>query len=240
MPTLPTTLAARAEKLFGRPGVVAAVHDPSPGLRRVLFTVPGLAGRRWTPGQEIEFRVAEREFRHYTAAHVDTVTGTVTVVFALHASGPGTRWARSLRQGDEVALMGPGGGVRRRPARRELLLGDATAIGLFAALRCAGANGAGATAVGPAGTHGVVEVPTADVDAAADLLPGLDVIAATPRPSEALHAWLEDHDPGENDHVIIGGHANSAQELRRRLRDAGLPRSAICVKAYWATGRAGL
>lgn len=145
--------------------------------------MPDLADRSWTPGQEIEFRVAEREFRHYTAAAI--TGGTVEVLFALTAPGPGTAWARALRPGDDTGgLLGPGGGVRRDPARHELFLGDASTIGLFAALLRDATDAVGA-----------VEVPAADLAAAAGLLPGLDVVAAGSEPGDALRGWLHEHLP---------------------------------------------
>jgi alkanesulfonate monooxygenase SsuD/methylene tetrahydromethanopterin reductase-like flavin-dependent oxidoreductase (luciferase family) len=197
VPTLPAPLAATAERWFGRPTTITAIEQLSPGLRRISFHTPDLIGRRWPPGQEIEFRVTDREFRHYTAFAVDTGAGTYDVVFTGTATGPGTHWAWNLRPGDGVGVMGPGGGVRR--GRRELLLGDATTLGLFAALLTDAQT-----------ITGAVEVPAADRDAASAIVPGLAVVPAGDRPGAALLDWLHNHLP-------------TASATRPLLAERGLP-----------------
>lgn len=237
MPALPTRVAATAERWFGRPATVTTATDLSPGLRHVTLDVPDLARKHWEPGRDIEFRVSEREFRHYTAMNIDPATGAVDVVFGLTATGPGTAWARRLQPGDQIGLMGPGGGLKRPgDAARELFLGDATALGLGAALLREN---------GP--LTGAVEVPPADLAAAADLLPGLDVLAAGPTPGGALATWLEGHlQPTAGSSTLLPeraclvGHAQSIQHQRELLRTAGMTRRSIVTKAYWATGRRGL
>lgn len=229
MPTLPSPrLAGAAERWFGRPGTVVSLDEPAPGLRRVGFEVPALRDKPWTRGQEIEFRVSERGFRHYTMCAVDPGSGLLEVLFALAADGPGTRWARGLALGDPVAVMGPGGGVRRQAGERELFLGDSTALGLFHALAPTAAEATGA-----------VEVPADTVPAARALLPGLDVLTEGAEPGEALLGWLGALD-APPPRACLAGHAGTLQDLRRLLRERGLGRSAIATKAYWATGRAGL
>lgn len=231
MPTLPVRLASASERWFARPATVDAVADLSPGLRRVAFTVPALADREWTRGQEVEFRVGERDFRHYTPAAVDPAAGRIEIVFVRHGDGPGAAWAEGLRDGDEVGVLGPGGGVRRTPGTRELFLGDGTALGLFAAL----APTAGSVS-------GAVEVPEADRAAAAGAVPGLAVLAAGPEPGAALAAWLREHlaVAERPERACLAGHVGTLTALRRDLREAGLPRGAIATKAHWATGRRGL
>lgn len=232
MPTLPARLATGAERWFGRPATVTAVEDLTPGLRRVTFAVPALRGRSWTPGQEIEVRVAERDFRHYTPIGFDPDTGALAVVFALHSGGPGTAWARELATGDRTAVMGPAGGLRRRGGQRELFLGDATALGLFASLLPSAGE-----------AFGAVEVPAPDGAGAAALVPGLDVLPARAEPGAALDRWLGDRIgvvPDAAQRACLVGHAQSIQRHRAALRAAGLARGAVTVKPYWATGKRGL
>jgi NADPH-dependent ferric siderophore reductase len=238
MPTVPATLASSAERLFGRPATVRSVTDLSPALRRVRLEVPALAGRPWVRGQEVEFRVAPRELRHYTLANVDEVSGVVEILFALHATGPGTEWARALTAGEHVEVLGPGGGLRRKGGASELFLGDATALGLF-------------TAIMPtaAAAEGAVEVPADELEAAAALLPGLDVVPAGAEPGAALRAWLHEHHPavvtggdaaGLPRRATLAGHGRTIQALRSRIRLLGMPRSLCVTKLHWETGRRGL
>ena len=149
MPSLPTPLAARAERWFGRPATVVEITALSPGLARVGFAGPHRRGRSWVRGQEVEFQVGDREFRHDTPADVDPESGRFDVVFVRHGDGPGTAWLAGLGVGSEVGVMGPGGGLRREPDRRELFLGDATALGLFAALIPTSGDARGAVEVPP-------------------------------------------------------------------------------------------
>lgn len=237
MPSLPAPLAARAERWFGRPAAVVEVTELSPGLVRVGFLGPHWRGRPWIRGQEVEFRVGDREFRHYTAADVDPDRGRFDVVFVRHGEAPGTAWLAGLDVGTEVGVMGPGGGLRRGLDRRELFLGDATALGLFAAL------------IPTAGdARGAVEVPAADVAAAAALVPDLAVVATGAAPGSALDSWLGVHaddlvrnDDPPPDQACLAGHVGTIDLLRRRIRtELGLPRRAVVTKAHWTEGRKGL
>lgn len=233
MPSLPAPLAARAERWFGRPATVVEVVDLSPGLVRVGFVGPHWRERPWVRGQEVEFRVGDREFRHYTPCEVDPARGRFDVVFVRHGDGPGTRWLAGLELGTEVGVMGPGGGVRREPDRRELFLGDASALGLFAALVPTSGD-----------ARGAVEVAAADLGAAAALVPALDVVVAGAVPGIALDAWVDGHladrePPPEQ--VCLAGHVGTIDALRRRVRvQWGLARRAVATKAHWADGKEGL
>lgn len=233
MPSLPAPLAARAERWFGRPATVVEVVDLSPGLVRVGFVGPHWRGRPWVRGQEVEFRVGDREFRHYTPADVDPGRGRFDVVFVRHGDAPGTAWLTGLALGAEVGVMGPGGGVRREPDRRELFLGDATALGLFAAIVPTSGD-----------ARGAVEVPAADLGAAAALVPALDVVVAGAVPGVALDAWLDGHvadrEPAP-EQVSLAGHVGTIDALRRRVRlQYGLGRRTVATKAHWADGKQGL
>src|SRR5262245_46320891 len=136
MPTMPAAIAARAERWLGRPATITAVDVLSPGLRWVTLSGEALRGRKYRPGDEIEFRVAPREFRHYTPARYDAGAGECEIVFQIHAGGPGSVWAAALSAGDAVAVMGPGGGGVRAVPRPTpaVVLGDATALGVFSAI----------------------------------------------------------------------------------------------------------
>jgi NADPH-dependent ferric siderophore reductase len=232
MPTLPAALAAGAERWFGHPATVTGVEPLAPSLRRVTLHGEALRGRRYQPGQEVEFRVAAQHLRHYTPARYDTVDGSLDVIFCTHAPGPGSAWAAALQPGQPVAVLGPGGGIRRRAGTRPVLLGDATTIGLFIALLTADPS-----SVEPVGA---VEVAATNRAAAAALLPTLDIVTALDTPGAALRQWLADHTTLPADHAYLAGHAQSIQELRTTLRNRGIPRTAVSTKAHWAAGRTGL
>ncbi|MEV5413022.1 siderophore-interacting protein [Thermopolyspora sp. NPDC052614] len=235
MPRLPAVLADSMTRWMGHPATVTGVTELSPGLLRVGFEGEALRGRPWKPGCEIEFRVSERELRHYTPAAYDDEKGRVEVVFQLHGNGPGAAWARRLSEGDRVSVLGPGGRSWLRPGPSHLFAGDATAVGLFEVLISALDAGAQVT--------GAVEAPPADVDAIRELLPRLTVLpAADEGPGHALHAWLEANVRVAPGAAYLAGHARSVQRLRARLCSAplGMRRGDVVAKAYWAPGKAGL
>jgi len=59
---------------------------------------------QWPQGQDTLHRPV------YTVRHLDRTCGIATVDIFNHSGGRTFEWARSLQHGDEVALIGPGGG----------------------------------------------------------------------------------------------------------------------------------
>ena len=137
---------------------------------------------RWRPGDEVEFRVSDRHLRHYTPSRFDPVTGTFDVIFCTLANGPGSSWAADLRRGQQVRVIGP----QSKPptthhGRRSVLLGDASTLGLFTSLSEAGANPE---------ARGAIEVPQNDRQAAAQLVPRLDILDG-PRSTRRCPAHMD-------------------------------------------------
>ncbi|WPB73655.1 hypothetical protein KYC5002_31990 [Archangium violaceum] len=90
MPEMPAFLANVLEPRFARPARVVDVVDLAPSLRRVCLEGDSLKGVAFRPGDEIELRVSERAFRHYTPAVFEPATGSLEIVFYLHGRGPGS------------------------------------------------------------------------------------------------------------------------------------------------------
>ncbi|GAA0992944.1 hypothetical protein GCM10009555_082800 [Acrocarpospora macrocephala] len=234
MPTVPALIADPMTRWMGRRAVVVGVEVLSAGLVRVRFAGEALRGRAWQPGCEIEFRVGERELRHYTPAAFDGVAGWIDVVFQLYGAGPGSHWARGLTVGDETLVLGPGGKSWVRDGATHFMAGDASALGLFEALT---------VGLGPdAKVSGVVEVSPEDAEAARALLPRLEVVAEGERPGEAMLAWVRELAVERPDAAYVAGHARSVQEARGLLcaERVGMRRKDVVTKPYWATGKKGL
>lgn len=241
MPTMPSALASGMDRLLGRDAVVTAVAQLSAGLIEARFAVPDLVGRVVAAGQEIEVRVGARELRHYTVTAFDSGTGEFSVIFARSADGPGTAWAESLCEGKQFRVFGPAGHSRYAvvPGGTHLFLGDATTLGLFDSLVSALPE--------DCAVLGAVEVPEADVDAAAKLVPALDVVPQEPEVGLALRAWLDrlltdsSGDSPPADVGCLAGHTQTLQALRTTLRErGGMARRNLTLKSHWATGRNGL
>jgi NADPH-dependent ferric siderophore reductase len=233
MPELPIFLANTMEPWFARPARVRQIEEIAQRLRRVTFKGEALKGVSFQAGQEIEFRVSERAFRHYTPSRFDAKTGELEVIFYLHGKGPGSIWAENVSVHQSVGVLGPGGGFRVDPsAKKHLFLGDETCLGLFTAM----------TQALPAGSLcvGAVEVePGAEKWPAAIGLP-LDPAPRRLLHGNALHDWLAVLKM-KPDAVYLAGHAQSIARLRLLLTDTfNIPKRIIHTKPYWADGKKGL
>lgn len=232
MPAVPKLLADLVEPRFARPCRVERLDVLAPALLRVRFAGRGLAGLNYRPGQEVEFRVDDTAFRHYTPSAYDRTAGALDVIFYLHDRGPGSRWAGALRAGQDVRLLGPGGRFVLSRAPRHIFLGDETCLGVFHALaRAAPSDAIGAIEVDPGAEHWpvVAEVP-------------LVAATRTTGRGSGLAAWLarEALVPDDTTTIYLAGHADTIAELRAELRARGWSRSAIRTKPYWADGKRGL
>jgi NADPH-dependent ferric siderophore reductase len=103
---------------------------------------PDLANLAYTPGNTLNvfFDLSGPEAalrkRTYSIWHHDSVAGTVELTVCTFSDGPGARWARHCRPGDEVHLFGLGGKfLLDAAAPAYCLLGDVSALSHLYALR---------------------------------------------------------------------------------------------------------
>ncbi|MEU1936263.1 siderophore-interacting protein [Streptomyces coeruleorubidus] len=241
MPSLPAPLARMIE-VRGMPCTVTGTEDLSPSFRRVHLAGERLKGREWAPCQVTTFLVSPTAFRRYTPDAVDTVTGRMSILFHRHSTvspgptSPGDAWLGSLTAGDLVSAMGleatRGFRARAEPGTT-LVCGDATTVGLwYSMIHWLGDR---------ARVCGVVEVPAQDVPVVRGLLPGVQVVAQSQQPGEAVLSWLGDAPPQEVTQAYLAGHGQTVQRARNVVRTRyDLHRSVIHTQPYWATGKAGL
>lgn len=127
--------------------IVLVQHDPRRRRLRVQWVEPvtpgmlsaslggpdpDLAGfANLSPDDHVKLYLPDRDGarRDYTQRRHDTVAGELAIDFALHESGPATRWAREARPGDVIEVGGPRSS-RIVPADFDwwLLVGDDTAL----------------------------------------------------------------------------------------------------------------
>ncbi|MEM0997168.1 MAG: siderophore-interacting protein [Bacteroidota bacterium] len=242
MPRLAKWLADGTEKIFQsmlHPVEVEAVEMLQTDLKRVRF-VGDLARTKHRPGQVIEFRINANDFRHYTPSHYDSKAGVCEVLFYLHGKGPGSRWARELRPGNALKLMGPGGKLRfQTEASHHFFFGDESSLGLYAQLKDI------------ANRYETEYLCLLELDAAHTAWPQLleleaDVIGkSVAQPAEAAIDWLKGLDAQvwrnwRGASFYLTGRAASIKHLRKALRARGVGPRQILAQPYWADHKRGL
>lgn len=213
------------------------VSDVADRFRLLELSGEALAGPRCAPGDKLQVMI-DGSFRTYTPFAFEAERGRLSLLAFVHgdghADGPGARWARAARAGDEVHVFGPRGSVplRALPAP-VLLVGDETSLAVGRSLQELGRPGGvvlevddvgGARGAAEAiGLRDVSFVARAAGDAHVDAL--WTAVRAATQPETAL---------------VLTGKAPTIQALRGLLRRDGVTYVTQKSKAYWAPGKRGL
>lgn len=233
MPELPKLVADIFSALFCRPAKVTKIETIAHRFRRVTFQGERLRGVSFRPGQEIEFRVSDTSFRHYTPLHFDPELGVMQVLFFLHGDGPGSIWVEKLETDQEVNVLGPGGRFGLRKGTNHILLGDESSLGLAINLSSACDE-----------LVGIIETAKDCKHWPEDLkVRGLRAVERTGDRGSALVNWIEEslgsrRDPDPVFYLV--GHAQSIHRLREQLIGHGYAARKIRRKPYWSDGKRGL
>ncbi|GLY32205.1 siderophore-interacting protein [Kineosporia sp. NBRC 101731] len=223
---------------------VQAVEPVAPRLRRVTLAGPDLSGLSWVAGQHVRLQVADGPtgldwvlgtLRTYTVWNLDA-QGLDLVVFD-HGDGPGARWARTVRPGEEVMLLKPQGTFTIRPAAYHLFAGEETAQASFGPMLAALPEDA------PVFVRLEVDTPAEHLDLPRRADVGWSYRQGRPAASsETLVQAVRDLDlPAEPGIAYLAGEARTIQMIRRHLvEERSWPRRNVLTKPYWAPGRKGL
>lgn len=240
MPKVPKWMANAMESLFSgsyHPVRVTAVNYLAGHLKKVRFEGDfSKLGKPFTPGNVIEFRVTDTEFRHYTPSFFDPDQGICDVLFYLHGKGPGSSWAEKIGVGDGTKLLGPGGKIKfDDQVSKHLCFGDETSLGL---LKCMSDE---------ASKRNHLCQSIAELDPAHAEWPGLlelkcitvskDLLAVVQEAISRIEAYR--NDPADTAFYLTGN-ARSIQVIRKYLTDRGVPGRRIHTEPYWSEGKAGL
>lgn len=206
-----------------------------PGLPQPQWPTVGANGLvRWQDPQLRPF------FRKYTVRSVDPASGTLDIDFVLHAdAGPGSAFAETARPGDEIGVVGPGGGGLAE-ADWYLFAGDETALPAIARMLehlPEGARGkalievADAGEIQPLACRADIEVEWLCRDGAPAGTTRLlvEAVRATPLPGDGsrIYAWA-------------GCEFEAFRAIRADLRTGrGLKKEEHLVVAYWRLGAGG-
>lgn len=134
MPRIPKWLGDTIETVFSRmitPVDIIGVEYLLPALKKIVMK-GDFSKMHFTPGNVIEFRVTDIEFRHYTVSAFDKERQTCEMLIYLHDRGVGSKWAQNLKAGDRIGLMGPTSRIKYKiDYEAHFIFGDETSIGLM-------------------------------------------------------------------------------------------------------------
>jgi NADPH-dependent ferric siderophore reductase len=173
--------------------------------------------------------------RSYTVRSFDADALELTIDFVVHGdAGIAGPWAAAATPGDEVLLLGPGGGYAPDPsATHHLLVGDASALPAIAvALERLPAD---------ALAQVVVEVPGPEDEYVLEAPTGVDVVwvhQGVERPGARLVEAVRALPWRTGDvQAFVHGEAGAVKELRRYLRlERGMDLGRLSVSGYWRLG----
>ncbi|MER0478831.1 siderophore-interacting protein [Streptomyces sp. Edi2] len=173
--------------------------------------------------------------RTYTVRAWDAGTRELTVDFVVHGDeGLAGPWAATVKPGEEIFLLGPGGSyVPEAGADWHLLAGDESALPAIAA----------SLARMPAGVpvHAFIEVAGPEERQELEVPTGAEVSwlyrGAAPVGRELVAAVRGLEFPSGQVQAFVHGEAGFVKELRHLLRvEHAIPREALSLSGYWRTG----
>jgi NADPH-dependent ferric siderophore reductase len=213
----------------------------TPHLQRLQLTAAELAGFQYAPGQDVMLLVAvdgNRPIRRrYTIRSLDRARLLLTLDIVRHGTGPGERWVRAARPGEQIEGIGPRGKITpSASADWHLFIGDESALPAIFAMTESLPGDSSATVL--------LEVPDPDDEqelsaparTRVSWLHRLGGPAGDPAALAAEAAEVEL--PPGNGHAYLLGEARVVSLLRDVLGDRGLTPDQISPKAYWGRGRA--
>jgi len=218
---------------------VTDIQFLSDDVRQIAFS-GDFSRADFLPGQEVQFRVDNCHFRHYTLSAFDRNRGVCYVIFYTNDKGPGSRWAAGLQTGDTVKFSADRGKLRYdETATHHFFFGDETAIGLFDWFKKIALDSAH-------DYFGVMELHPRNECALQRLRLLIDCVppqAAHPAGNAIL--WMEDMDPycwqtWQKAVFYLAGRVASIQRFRQYLLEHGVSSRRIRTTPYWADGKAGL
>ncbi len=219
-----TFLGAVAGRFFFRHGKTTSVSRLSEHFTRIDVAGKELEGAPFTPGDKVQLYLPDEVMRTYTPV---TWEGERTWFIGFtHGEGPGSKWVRDVKVGDEVAMFGPRGSIDVRSLEGPLVvIGDETSVAVAVALTRAQRN---VSVV----LESSVPEETRSVIAQLELTDA--TVTALGQLADPVMAQLE-----RGATPVFTGRAASIQALKQVLKQRGRSIGGK-TRAYWAEGKRGL
>jgi NADPH-dependent ferric siderophore reductase len=231
-------LESAMHRLFMRHAHVLDIEDIGSAYRIVTLGGESLRDTSWTPGDKIQIQLGGWVQRTYTPMEWDAENGLTRILVYMHADAPGTRWARTLSEGDACVIFGPRKSIDSSQLRGPVMFfGDETSLGVATALF---------NHVSSPAAQMLFEVSTlADTKLVVEQLQLNDAHLCARLENDRhfaeletyVSSFLQGHAAAD---IVLTGRATSIQYLTRLLRQRDLGAGRRQSKAYWAPGKAGL
>jgi NADPH-dependent ferric siderophore reductase len=203
---------------------------PPAGADRLLLPEQGPdGGQVWNHDESLRPVI-----RTYTPRRYDPATRTLEIQVVLHGEGPASQWAEQVKDGDEVAVGGPGGRFAMdEEATRWWIAGDESALPAIGTLLDALPETATAR------VH--VEVEDADDVMTLPSPATVDVTwhhrSGSGKYSAALHQAARDAQFSDGTRIWVACESGAMRDIRRYLtRERGIPVSQLVTRGYWRLG----
>lgn len=238
MANLGKVIGDSLKRLVFRELTVRRVTGLSEHFMRIDFSSEALRGVRFTAGDKVQISF-DGGPRTYTPFAFDRARGAFSILAYLHGDGPSARWARAVREADQVFAFGPRSSLSLSAEAGPIaLFGDETSFGVARALFEAGTE--------KSARGFVFEVTGANE--AQRVLDGLELpnsAVVERREHESHLADVEERlrailARDASTQLVLTGKASSIQALQKRLKAEPIARKGQLVKAYWAPGKRGL
>ncbi|MEV2226777.1 siderophore-interacting protein [Nocardia vinacea] len=241
-------LRARLLDRFLVTGHIVETEQIAARMTRIRIGGPAIRNLECIPGQQI--RVATGyphadgllarigDLRAYSVWQFDPQAGVLDLCVMDHGDGPGARWAREAKPGQEVQFRAPEGSFTLRPdAPYYLFAGEETAAVAFGAmLRAAPASAVVHGAIESATVHDHLPLPRAG-----ELSHPLRGTASAAASQILLAAVRELELPSTPGLAYLAGEARTIQLITKHLvHDRHWPRRSILTKPFWTPGKRGM
>jgi NADPH-dependent ferric siderophore reductase len=239
MASISTVLRDKLSQIVFKALAIDEVRDLSPHFRRFRVSAPWLRGAACAPGDKLQIMINEAGPRTYSPFAHDAGSGTLELLAYVHGDTATAAWVRNAQPGSSLRVFGPRGSLALASLSGPVIfVGDETSFGSALALQCTRAAADGVSYVFEATNPDEAESVLREIG-----LPASATVARTPGHShlgaleQAVRAALEQR---PNARLVLTGHAQTIQGLRKRFKAQPVQASGQSVKAYWADGKRGL
>lgn len=239
MASIRSVLRDKLSQIVFKALTIDEVRDLSPHFRRFRVSAPWLRTAGCAAGDKLQIMINESGPRTYSPFGHDAASGGLEFLAYVHGDTPTASWIRHAQIGGTFRVFGPRASLALSSiAGPVIFVGDETSFGT--ALSLQRARGAAD------GVSYVFEATHADEASSVLQQVGLPVGAIVPRQPALGHlAALEQAvrlacEERPHARLVLTGHAQIIQALRKRLRAQPVQSSGQTVKAYWADGKRGL